>query len=732
MPPVRTDHTKTRKVRDVDKNPRKTTRKDKAKPGPKKVKARTSARFSKDETQRDLTWSDWLQVFNFMEQEPDMTQKRVVEHFENRPDKDGGKLLFTQSALSKKIKKKDEIRETVANSSGAGSQKRARVVTCPEVDEALSLWVQDMEQKKNTVTGAMLIEKRKRLEELLNVPKEKRLTGTGWLESFKAANNLQERKRHGEAGSVDLEAVEKERKRMRRIMAKYKPEDRWNTDETSFFPSAPPDRTLCAAPVAGQKQDKFRITAVVTCNSTGTEKEPLMFIGKSAKPRAFNRKDPARMHPPSYYRSNKKAWMTGALFDEFLSRLDGKMRRQRRKILLSMDNFSGHHNITYKPKNIRLVYFEPNLTPFVQPCDAGIIRCLKARYRKKQAVRALNLYEAEHESPFKIDILSAMRTLTEAWNKISQSTIANCWAHTKICPPDNEWGDIPDPDDKKEETENEEEHKDTEIETETENEKADATAKSMDVDDAPAAPQSGNSQDLDQQAWDVILEFATSEHVSLPSTEKRLEAIFGLTYSDEDWRPALTAVMDAEGDSVVAEKSVRRLQKVSLNLCATDGHANGALPQILAPDRRLRDAENELQTALDHLYSSRCLRGQPPSVSQILSPIIEDESLDNQLLCIANGDGGLRQILALVRQKNEVIDIDEDDDGDDGFEEFIFVRQDALAAIDLLQKIAQNRPDLDFSMSFGAHLRTMRATINHESEENKVQKSLEDFFIPKP
>jgi hypothetical protein len=97
-----------------------------------------------------------------------------------------------------------------------------------------------MEQKRRTVTGPMLIEKRKRFEVALQIPEERRLTRTGWLDSFKKAsvyftffkcaeahslfrNNLRERRRHGEAGSVNLEAVKAERQRMRRILARYEP-----------------------------------------------------------------------------------------------------------------------------------------------------------------------------------------------------------------------------------------------------------------------------------------------------------------------------------------------------------------------------------------------------------------------------------------------------------------------------------------------------------------------------
>jgi hypothetical protein len=177
---------KSRTVRVRDKNPPKLD-KPRAKPGPKAKNApRTAARFEKDERHEDLTFSDWVQVFEYME-EHGKSQKEVSAYFATRLDAEGGKLLFTQSALSKKLKKKEEIRALVAEDPNALSMKRAHVVTCPEVDAVLSIWVRDMEQKKRAVTGAMLIVKRRQFEEALKIPEERRLTGNGWLESFKKA-----------------------------------------------------------------------------------------------------------------------------------------------------------------------------------------------------------------------------------------------------------------------------------------------------------------------------------------------------------------------------------------------------------------------------------------------------------------------------------------------------------------------------------------------------------------
>jgi hypothetical protein len=109
------------------------------------------------------------------------------------------------------------------------------------------------------------------------------------------------------------------------------------------------------------------------------------------------------------------------------------MRTENCHILLLMDNFSGH-TIEYEPKNITLEYFEPNMTAFVQPCDAGIIRTFKALYRKNFNQRAIDRDEAGDHDIYKIDLLEAMIMAKKAWSEVLRETINHCWAHTLIQP----------------------------------------------------------------------------------------------------------------------------------------------------------------------------------------------------------------------------------------------------------------------------------------------------------
>jgi hypothetical protein len=128
------------------------------------------------------------------------------------------------------------MEERATSQPGALSLKRVRVVTRPDVDRALFLWVKHMEAKRESVTGPMMQEKRNRFDEMFKVPQEERLTGNGWIAPFCKAYQIREHRRHGEAGSVDTAAVNAERARMQEILAKYPLRDRWNIDESALNP----------------------------------------------------------------------------------------------------------------------------------------------------------------------------------------------------------------------------------------------------------------------------------------------------------------------------------------------------------------------------------------------------------------------------------------------------------------------------------------------------------------
>ena len=69
----------------------------------------------------------------------------------------------------------------------------------------------------------------------------------------------------------------------------------------------------------GGKHSKVRLTGLAAGNAVG-DKLPMLVIGKSKKPRCFK----GVRNFPCRYRSQKKSWMDGTLFEEWVREQDRK------------------------------------------------------------------------------------------------------------------------------------------------------------------------------------------------------------------------------------------------------------------------------------------------------------------------------------------------------------------------------------------------------------------------
>lgn len=97
--------------------------------------------------------------------------------------------------------------------------------------------------------------------------------------------------------------------------------------------------------------------------------------------------------------------MTGDYFQQYMHMLNKKMKKAKRKILMIMDNFSGHTKL--KLSNIELLFIPPNTTSILQPLDLGIIRNFKYHYRFKSVqFRIANI--EKYKKDINIDMLQVL------------------------------------------------------------------------------------------------------------------------------------------------------------------------------------------------------------------------------------------------------------------------------------------------------------------------------------
>lgn len=236
-----------------------------------------------------------------------------------------------------------------------------------------------------------------------------------------------------------MAVVETGIEKARRVISNYSPHNVFNMDETGLFYQMLPDRSLTTSEfVKGTKKIKDRISLALCANADGSEKSRLLVIGKSKRPRCFKN---FRVELYADYKFNKKAWMTGLIFSEWLNDFNKKMKIQGRKVLLLLDNAPSHtvpqvedreNATTLGLSNVEIHFLPPATTSHIQPMDAGVIQAFKCHYRRQQVQHIVDAIDGNR--PPQVTLNNAIRFAKYAWDSVSPEVIRNCYRHTGILP----------------------------------------------------------------------------------------------------------------------------------------------------------------------------------------------------------------------------------------------------------------------------------------------------------
>lgn len=362
---------------------------------------------------------------------PLLTQKQLQAWFETEFQR-----LLTQPTISESLSNKFNYLDE-AQSETLDSQQRNRPPQWPVLETALFQWCQEIELEGG-LTGDIIKQQAIRFWQRLapyqgmEVP----VFSNGWLQGFKQRHDIRLRKRHGEAASVDIHAIEEQLIAVKAIASQFAPSDCYNCDETGLFYKMMPDQSLSTRQLPGHKVEKNRISIHFCCNADGSDKLPPWFIGKHARPRCFGS---ANIHLSAFncvWRHNSKAWMTADIMVEWLQWF--AKRVEGRRVLLLMDNFSAHTKAldivrAYTPlQNVTIAWLPPNSTSKTQPLDQGIIHTFKTYYRRSWLSYVLDELEL-HRLPLKtMNVLKAIRWSIQAWQAVKPDSIQNCWYHSGL------------------------------------------------------------------------------------------------------------------------------------------------------------------------------------------------------------------------------------------------------------------------------------------------------------
>jgi hypothetical protein len=334
-----------------------------------------------------------------------------------------------------------------------------------KVGEALYLWFMNKREKGLPVSGPMLQEKALQyyedLEDTKDVPQEEKFTASeGWLFRWKKRYGIRKLKISGERLSAEGQKgeLEKFKRYLHKLMRKENlvAEQVYNCDETGLYYRMLPDKTLAAREekaAPGYKKSKDRVTVMACSNVTGDHKLPLVFIGKSKKPRAFKKvKDMSTL--PVSYKNQRNAWMDTQIFtswfkEEFVPAVTKFLKDKGlpQKAILLVDNAPCHGQKdlkSLKVGGIRVIFLPPNITSIAQPMDQGVLEFLKKIYRKQLLSFILSNDEEDHMVMLKkIDVLDVIRFVSEAWNQVEPITVIRSWRKLLDHKATNEcWGTI--------------------------------------------------------------------------------------------------------------------------------------------------------------------------------------------------------------------------------------------------------------------------------------------------
>lgn len=357
---------------------------------------------------------------------------QVLEHADK--EKSGVRKLAVHFGVSKTqiadiLKQKETIMKLWTENHNENVKKV--IPSGNKLDAVLFEWFTKVRANNFPISGPLLQEKALEVAGALGIENFK--ASNGWLEKFRLRHNIVFKSVCGEAADVCKEGATEWIERLPVLLENFKPRDIYNADETGLFFRALPNKTLAlkSEKCSGGKASKDRLTVLLGANMEGDFLRPLV-IGKAENPRCF--KGVSKDKLPITWKSNKKAWMTTEIMTEWLQNLDVKMGKEKRKILLFLDNAPCHPNL--KLRNIKLIFFPPNTTSVLQPMDQGIIKNFKVLYRQFIVKNMLTKFDQGHSHTHvgkSITVLDAIFWIDRAIKNIKISTVCNCFVKSGFC-----------------------------------------------------------------------------------------------------------------------------------------------------------------------------------------------------------------------------------------------------------------------------------------------------------
>ncbi|EPY77151.1 tigger transposable element-derived protein 4 [Camelus ferus] len=326
-----------------------------------------------------------------------------------------------KNSLSSIMKNKDKVLEAFESLRFDPKRKRLRTAFYTDLEEALMRWYRIAQCLNVPVNGPMLRLKANDFAQKLGHNDFK--CSNGWLDRFKSRYGLVFRAQPAEATGVSVDpSTVWHQNILPYYLNDYHPKNVFNVKETALLYRMLPTKTFAfkGETCSIGKLCKDRITLVVGTNMDGSEKLPLLVIGKNKNPHCFK----GIKSLPVYYEANKMAWMTSDVFEQWMRKLDEKFQAEQRRVVIFVESFPAHPEVK-NLKSIELAFFPSCLSSKFIAMKQGVIKSLKIKYRHCLIKKFLSSVEGSKE--FTFSLLDAVDTLHLCWRAVTPQTIVKSY-----------------------------------------------------------------------------------------------------------------------------------------------------------------------------------------------------------------------------------------------------------------------------------------------------------------
>ncbi|KFQ45410.1 Tigger transposable element-derived protein 4, partial [Nestor notabilis] len=327
------------------------------------------------------------------------------------------KYGIKKNSLSSIMKNKEKVLEAFESLRFDPKRKRLRTAFYTDLEEALVKWYRIAQCLNVPVNGPMLRLKANDFAQKLGHSDFK--CSNGWLDRFKSRYGLIFRAHPVEAAataSIDAPTLWYQNV-LPYYLNEYQPKNVFYIQETGLLYQMLPHNTFAfkGETCSVGELSKERITVVVGTNMDGSEKLPLLVIGKKKSPCFF--KDVESL--PVDYVGNDTAWMTSEVFEQWMHKLDDKFQAQQRRVVILVDSLPAHTEVK-NLKSVKLVFFPPDPSSCIT-VKQRVIRSLKVKYRHCLIKRFIDCVEGNEE--FMLPLRDAVEMLYLCWREVTPDTI---------------------------------------------------------------------------------------------------------------------------------------------------------------------------------------------------------------------------------------------------------------------------------------------------------------------